>query len=221
VVAVTAQAIPTATEIPPAPALTKPVEIPKPTEPEPKSNAIPEAKSVSKDLGRGGAQHQSIQKRIKEAAEGLGFRSVIEQPVLEGRGSVDLWLERSGLTIACEISITTTIDHEFRNITKCLKAGVTKVAVICLDEERLHKIANAVSGGLGAELASRVEFFQPEQFIACLKSLPKELEGEKVVTRHGYKVKTVISKQSDSQQLEKDNFIIRAVADAMRRTQKS
>src|SRR5205085_105820 len=32
------------------------------------------------DLGKGGAQHQAIQQRIKEAAEPLGFRSVIEHP---------------------------------------------------------------------------------------------------------------------------------------------
>ncbi|MDE2107543.1 MAG: TraM recognition domain-containing protein, partial [Patescibacteria group bacterium] len=106
-----------------------------------------------RDLGRGGAQHQAIQKRIKEAAEALGFRSVIEKPVLDGQGSVDLWLERTGQTIACEISISTTIDHEVKNVRKCLKAGVPNVAVICLDEERLQKIANAVAGSLGAELA--------------------------------------------------------------------
>jgi hypothetical protein len=57
----------------------------------------------------------------RQAAEELGFRSVIEKPVLEGQGSVDLWLERPGQTIACEISISTTIDHEVRKVAKCLK----------------------------------------------------------------------------------------------------
>ena len=79
-----------------------------------------------RDLGRGGAQHQAIQRRIKEAAEELGFRSVIEKPVLDGQGSVDLWLERTGESIACEISISTTIDHEVGNVAKCLKAGFRK-----------------------------------------------------------------------------------------------
>ncbi|MGA9778547.1 MAG: type IV secretion system DNA-binding domain-containing protein [Verrucomicrobiia bacterium] len=71
-----------------------------------------------RDLGRGGAQHQAIQKRIKEAAEELDFRSVIEKSVLDGQGSVDLWLGRAGETLACEISISTTIDHEVRNVAK-------------------------------------------------------------------------------------------------------
>src|ERR1039458_6822441 len=119
-----------------------------------------------RDLGRGGEQHKAIQKRIKQAAEELGFRSVIEKPVLDGQGSVDLWLERTGQSIACEISISTTIDHEVGNVAKCLKAGVPKVAVICLDGERLRKIGNAVSGSLGSESAARVEYYQPDQFIA-------------------------------------------------------
>ena len=80
-------------------------------------------------LGRGGAQHQAIQRRIKKAAEDLGFRSTIEKGVLDGKGSVDLLLERAGHTIACEISITTTIDHEVGNVAKCLKAGFSDVAI--------------------------------------------------------------------------------------------
>jgi hypothetical protein len=75
------------------------------------------------DLGRGGNQHRAIQKRIKEAAESLGFRSTIEGEVLDGKGSVDVLLERAGEIIACEIAITTPIDHEVGNVEKCLKAG--------------------------------------------------------------------------------------------------
>jgi hypothetical protein len=52
-----------------------------------------------------------------------------------------------------------------------LKAGIPKVAVICLEEERLRKIATAVAGSLGAEAAVRVEYHQPDAFIAYLKSL--------------------------------------------------
>ena len=75
-------------------------------------------------------------------------------------------LERAGDATACEISITTTIDHEVRNIAKCLKAGFPKVAVICIDGERLQKIAAAVVGSLGLEAASRVLYCEPDQFIA-------------------------------------------------------
>jgi hypothetical protein len=169
-----------------------------------------------RDLGRGGAQHQAIQKRIKEAAEGLGFRSVIERPVLDGQGSVDLWLERVGQTIACEISISTTIDHEVGNVAKCLKAGALKVAVICLDDERLRKISHAVSGSLGAEAATRVLYYQPDQFIADLKQLPPP-PSQPTETRYaGYKVKRSMPNLSAPEQKQKEDIAYRAMAETMR-----
>jgi hypothetical protein len=199
-------------------------EPPKTSEiPKPKEQPVPTVKhEPPRDLGRGGAQHQAIQKRIKEAAEELGFRSVIEKTVLDGQGSVDLWLERTGQTIACEISITTTIDHEVRNVVKCLKAGVPKVAVICLDEERLRKIGSAVSGSLGAELAARVEYFQPDQFIAYLKTIPAEISKEVEVTevRRGYRVKRQTVTISPQEQKAREEEAIRLIAESMRRSGK-
>jgi hypothetical protein len=206
--------VPKAVEPPAIVEITPPVvaEIPKA-----KVEALAIKSEPPRDLGRGGAQHQAIQQRIKQAAEELGFRSVIEKPVLEGLGSVDLWLERPGQTIACEISISTTIDHEVRNVAKCLKAGVPKVMVICLDDERLRKIGNAVSGSLGSEFAARVEYFQPDQFVAYLKTIPAEIPKEQATVRRGYKIKRVISELSTEQQKEKEAAAIRAIADFMRK----
>jgi hypothetical protein len=201
-----------AAEVPKAPEPPKPSEVTK--------HAIPETcetPNMVRDLGRGGAQHQAIQKRIKEAAEALGFRSVIEKPVLDGLGSVDLFLERQGQRIACEISISTTIDHEVGNVAKCLKAGLPSVAVICLSEERLQKIRQAVSGSMGAEAAERVEYFQPDPFIAHLKALqsptPQSSEGE----FNGYKIRRSIPKLSAKEQQQKEDISNRIMADALRR----
>ena len=199
-----------------APEPAKLSEVPKQAAPEtpPKNCETPNA---VRDLGRGGAQHQAIQKRIKEAAEALGFRSVIEKPVLDGLGSVDLFLERTGQAIGCEISISTTIDHEVGNVAKCLKAGLPSVAVICLTEERLQKIRQAVSGSLGAEAAKRVEYFQPDPFIAHLKALqpptPQPSEGE----FNGYKIRRSIPKLSAKEQQQKEDISNRIMADALRR----
>jgi hypothetical protein len=196
------------------------VEIPPPVVAEiPRSKAEPPAvkHEPSRDLGRGGAQHQAIQKRIKEAAEGLGFRSVIEKPVLDGQGSVDLWLERTDQAIACEISISTTIDHEVGNVAKCLKAGVPKVAVICLDEERLRKVASAVSGSLGAESAAQVEYFQPDQFIAHLRALLPSTSQPTETKYAGYKVKRSAPKLSAQEQKQKEDIANRIIAETMRK----
>jgi hypothetical protein len=204
--------VPKAAESPAAVEITPPVaaEIPKERPPAIKHEP-------PRDLGRGGEQHKAIQQRIKQAAEEHGFRSVIEKPVLDGQGSVDLWLERSGETIACEISISTTIDHEVGNVAKCLKAGVPKVAVICLDEERLRKIGSAVSGSLGSELAARVEYFQPDSFIAHLKALKPPTSQPSETQYGGYKVKRSIPKLSAQEQKQKEDIANRVMAETMRR----
>lgn len=207
---------PPVAEVPaPSPPVTErpqvPQEIPKPKE---EPSAV--KREPPRDLGRGGAQHQAIQKRIKDEAEKLGFRSIIEKPVLPGQGSVDLWLEREGQSFACEVSISTTIDHEVGNVAKCLKAGLPKVVVICLDEERLRKIAEAVSGSLGAELAARVEYFQPDLFIAHLKSLAASAAAPPETTRRGYKIKRSVPKLSATEQKQKEDIANQMMAEAMR-----
>jgi hypothetical protein len=173
-------------------------------------------------LGRGGAQHQAIQRRIKKVAEDLGFRSTIEKSVLDGKGSVDLLLERADQTIACEISITTTIDHEVGNVVKCLKAGFSSVAVISLDKIHREKISAAVSGSLGPEVISRVSYFHPDQFIAHLEALslvvPKATEASKI--RKGLKVKRSPSNLTPEEQKEREEATIRSVAEAMKRKSK-
>jgi hypothetical protein len=190
------------------------VEIPKVTASEKKAVEPP------RDLGRGGAQHQAIQQRIKKAAEGLGFRSVIEKAVLDKSGSVDLLLERDGKTFACEISISTTVDHEVGNISKCLKAGFQDVVVICLDDERLTAIAKAVRGSLGAEVADYVRYFQPDQFIEHLTALPVPPPPESTRVTRGYKVKAAFSKLSPEEQKHREDIAFLSVADAMKRKRK-
>jgi hypothetical protein len=174
---------------------------------------------VPADLGRGGAQHQAIQQRIKQAAERLGFRSVIEKEVLDGQGSVDLLLERPGQTFACEISITTTIDHEVGNVAKCLKAGFPNVAVICIDGERLKKIEAAIAGSLGSALAARVVYCQPDQFIARLQALPAQAPkaSEAPETRRGYKIKRSVRELTPEEQGQREDAAIRSIAEVMRR----
>jgi Type IV secretion-system coupling protein DNA-binding domain len=200
-----------APRLPPLPFIPPSSELPKVSE-------VPKSKEPPRDLGRGGAQHQAIQQRIKQAAEELGFRSVIEKSVLSGQGSVDLLLERGDQIIACEISISTTIDHEVGNVAKCLKAGIAKVAVICLDEERLRKIAAAVSGSFGTEAVARVSYYLPDQFIADLKTLPPPILAAEV--RHGYKIKRSIPDLTPEERKQKEDVAIHLIAETMRRKSK-
>lgn len=204
--------------IPPASVVPQPVEMPVASEsPQVAKVSKPATKAETpqspRDFGRGGAQHQAIQKRIKTAAEALGFRGIIEKPVLDGQGSVDLWLERADKTIACEISISTTVDHEVGNVRKCLAAGVPQVAIICVSEDRLQKIAAAVTGSLGAEAAAKVSYYQPDAFIAYLKTVPRPQEAP--VTKRGYIVKRSIPALTDEEQRQRENLANQRMAEAI------
>ena len=103
---------------------------------------------------------------------------------------------------------------------KCLKAGVPKVAVICLDDERLRKISAAVSGSLGAESAARVKYFQPDQFIAYLKELQPTTLQPSESEFSGYKIKHSVPKLSPQEQKQKEDIANQAMKEAMRQKKK-
>jgi len=214
----------------PAPVIAKPppaiVQTPQVEMPPPISEILKAAPSPVVEIhepkreqgqGRGGPEHQAIQKRIKAEAEKLGFRSIIEKPVLEGQASIDVWLERKSVVIACEISFTNTEDNESSKIIKCLKGGIPKFVMICSDEKKLRKIAAAISSSLDSELAARVEYFQPDPFIEYLRTLPVEAPKKSEKIRRGYKVKHSQSSGSTEEQMAKEEAAIRAIADSMQK----
>ncbi|HEY3754547.1 MAG TPA: type IV secretion system DNA-binding domain-containing protein [Opitutaceae bacterium] len=170
------------------------------------------------DLGRGGVQHKAIQLRIKEKAEALGFRVHVEKRILDDAGSVDLVLERGEQAIACEITVTTTIDHEVGNISKCGKAGFRRIAAVALSPEKLTKLEAAVKMSLGAEFAARVEYFLPDAFVDHLALLPPP-EPPKQIERvvHGYKVKRNYVPVSAEEARAKEEALIKHMAEQMQK----
>lgn len=202
-------------------------EIPSPA---PKPSAVqpmkPEAPAASKasppaDLGRGGVQHKAVQLRIKDGAASLGFRVFTEKPILDGAGSVDLVLERDGQSIACEITVTTTIDHEIGNVSKCIKAGFKQIALVALNEDKLAKLAAAVKNSLGADAAAGVVFFLPDGLLEYLRAIiPNEKFEPSTKRVRGYKVKTVYEQASPEEAKAKEDEMIQLMAEMMRRKSK-
>lgn len=151
-----------------APVPENPLPVERPPEPQLKIEApVPVAneESASKADSR---QHEAIKKRIMHEAEALDYKAEWEQPVLDGKGRVDVLLTRGTATIACEVSITTTIEHEVQNVSKCIQAGFGKVVVICMSTKRLRNIETAVNASIESLEVSRVHYCLPSEFVTKL-----------------------------------------------------
>jgi excisionase family DNA binding protein len=122
--------------------------------------------------GRGGPQHKYLQDLIRRWAEDRGYTVAIEKLVLDGLGIIDLVLERRGAEpIACEISVTTSPDHELQNAQKCLAAGLAHVFLVAPDKETLGRVRARAASVLPASQMKKVRFVLPEQVLASVSVL--------------------------------------------------
>ena len=88
--------------------------------------------------------------------------------------------------------------------------------MICLEDGRLQKIRNAVSGSLGSEAAKRVEYFEPDPFIAYLKGLQPPAPHPTKTKYAGYEVERSAPKLSAAELQQKKEIGCRAMAAAVR-----
>lgn len=176
-----------------------------------------------RELGRGGEQHKSIQERIQTAARELGFMAEIERQLTSSSNeAADLVLRKGDLAIAVEISITTTVDHEFGNVKKCLAAGFARVAVVSPSASQLKAIEMAVKAGLGPEVAGQVNYHTPDELIAELRTLaiaPVEEASpatSKERTSRGFKVRRHGPELSAAERKSKEDLAVKMMAQAMK-----
>lgn len=190
---------------------------PEPPPLQPIAMKKPEGASPN-DLGRGGAQHQAVQLRIKDGATALGFRVVLEKPVLDGAGMVDLVIEREDFSMACEVTVENTIDYEVKNVLRCMKAGFTRIAVVGVNEAKLGRLEVAVRHSLGPDDSGKVSYFLPDAFLEFLRQLPASGPvAPKTKTVKGYKVKSIYDGSSPEEYKAKEERMIRLISDEMRK----
>lgn len=164
------QAPPTQPEPTPEPFI--PVEIPRQEAPVKKSET----------------QHRYLQTLIKRMAESRGYKAIIEDSTPDGRGRVDVSLERAGKRIACEISVTTGDEWEVHNVQKCFAAGYDEVIVCSSDIKNLQRIREQLENKLTKNQLAKVLTLEPEAVIQYFdKQIVQESSTEKVVK--GYRVK--------------------------------
>jgi hypothetical protein len=166
--------------------------------------------------GRGGGQHKYLQELIKRWAEAREWRATIEEHILDGLGSVDVALRKADRSVACEISVSTTPEHELGNIQKCLAAGFERVVAISSERKTLIATKRLVDGALSEEQLSRVTFAMPDEAFAVLESIDAETATASGTIR-GYAVKVKYSAVEKSEKNAKRQAVSGVIAKAMKR----
>lgn len=170
-----------------------------------------------RELGKGGPKHRYLQALVKELAEAQGFRATVEAPLAHGVGQVDVLLEREGLAVAIEVSVSTPVAQEQENIRKCLAAGYSRVAVVLAKSQKTAgRYRTTLLEALTAEERDRVSLLAPEDvpdFIASLAPAPAPAES--VVK--GYRVKLSHTAVSPAEAKERRDRLAKLVARSLSR----
>lgn len=159
------------------------------------------------------SEHRYVQMYIKKMAEARGFVAKIEEPTPDGKGRVDVSLERNGKRIACEICNTTELEWEMHNLQKCINAEYDLVVACSNDQKTIATIQERAQESFGTATLRKILFFEPEQiFIYLDQMIAQEASTETRIK--GYRVKVEYNTISDSEMAQKrlsvSNTIFRA-----------
>lgn len=136
---------------------------------------------VQAHQGKGGSHHQELQAVIRRMAESCGFQVEIEKSVLDGTGSIDVSLEKENLKIACEVSVTSTIDYEIKNVQKCLTAGYDYVVVVVSNQKKIPSLETKLRSTVSVHEINKVKVFGLSGLFGFLRELsaPKDPSRKK------------------------------------------
>ncbi len=158
------------------------------------------AKEVEKEKQR---EHRFIQEYVKGVAEARNFKAVMEEPVNDCAGKVDVSLLRDDLRIACEISVTNTVEYEVQNIQKCFTAGYSLVFLISNDPIHLNGIRTVAISAIEQSLHNRLFFVSKDDFVNQLDLLLAQQSQPTEIRAKGYRVKLNYTGSSDASSQQK------------------
>lgn len=161
-------------------------------------------------------EHRRLQHLIKQLAEQCGYLSTIEQPTDDGQGRIDVALKRDDERIACEVSVTTSPEHELQNIQKCLASGYGRVIFCASDKKSVQKVKALCTAELPEAELTKVGFFDPTE-VALLFEEEAAKNAGKVDRVKGYKVKVNFQPQLESDKQMKRQSIAQIVLKSFRR----
>lgn len=161
------------------------------------------------------SQHRYLQTLIKKMAESRGYKASLEVPTSDGKGRVDVCLERNGKQIACEIGVTTTQEWEIHNIHKCISAGYKMVVAISTDKRVRDAMQKRIQQELQGEV-DNVQVLSPEELFHFLDSeIVKDTQTE--TRMKGYRVKVEYSDVTQTDMEIKKRSITKVILDTIKK----
>jgi hypothetical protein len=191
-------------------------EVPKPIQSRVEPKEIPKEKTDALVKKQTQSQHRYLQTLVKRMAESRGYKAVIEEPTPDGKGRVDVALERNGKRIACEISVTTGEKWEMQNIQKCITAGFALVVQLSTDRKYIESIQKEIEKSLEVASRAKVMVLEPEAFFAYLdQEIAKEAKTETRIK--GYRVNVEYDPISEAEMQKKRESVAKVVIDSMKK----
>jgi hypothetical protein len=169
--------------------------------------------------GRGGRQHKYLQELIRRWADANDWRATLEERILDGLGLVDVALRKGDMILACEISVSTSPEHELDNLQKCLSAGFRRIAVIGVEKRTLTRLQTLAADALTPEQAAGVGYYSPEELFDALDALEAETHASQQTVR-GYRVKVRAGPSAREQGTKRRGLVSAVIAGALKRMKK-
>ncbi|HTX22332.1 MAG TPA: hypothetical protein VMD27_10825, partial [Candidatus Aquilonibacter sp.] len=183
----------------------------------PRVSEVPTAATLESDEEE--SQHNAIKERIRVQAETLDYSVTFEETVPGGQGRADVVLRRGNHSIACEITVTTPVEYEVANLTKCLKADFRHVAAISRNRKKLSRIQELLSETATPEQIARVGFYLPEEFISKLHDWAmKDPEGATLEQGKPRKRKIAFdtAQLTEGERRQREVDMLKSLAEAMK-----
>jgi hypothetical protein len=164
-------------------------------------------------------QHRYLQTLIKKYAEARGYKASIEMLTPDGKGSVDVSLERDTHRIAIEVSVTTEATWELHNIEKCITAGYDAVFVCSTEAKTRKELSQKVQEAYTSPVIDRIKIVEPDELLRLLDaSMEKQAVAE--TTMKGYRINVQYEDLGNDAMQQKRQAISKLIFDAMKKKKK-
>jgi len=161
-------------------------------------------------------QHRYLQTLIKKMAESRGYKAAIEETTPDGKGRVDVSLERNVKRTAVEVSVTTDDTWEIHNVEKCLAAGYDEVIVCSDDLKNLGRIRKLVADTFTPEQQKKVLCYESQEVIQYFDRQTMPETATETVYK-GYRIKTEYSSSTIGEMERMKENVVKLVTDSMKK----